>query len=125
MIGVFGAQRFDAELQRTMLEQLHHPSVNVYELAKTLTTVKKTAVYSASVLLATGSATMSGRKVLIVRNVGEITAVVGPSSTSSTPSKGDKIAPGEMAVYTFDGSTTVDLYVRSVGYSTELEVSEG
>lgn len=123
MIGIYGIQKFDHEIERAGINDLKHPLVREYTLSKSLVSAKKTAVNSATVLLATGSTSLSGRSVLIVRNVGTVRAVIGNQSVTITA--GEKIDPGETIVFNFDPSTTVDLYARSCGYSADLEASEG
>lgn len=84
--------------------------------------IKKTATYGASVLLAYGSSNLSERSHLIVKNLGRVQARIGENSTASIYEEGIPLEPGE--VVTFNVDSTIELWARSTGYATELEITE-
>lgn len=84
------------------------------------------ATYGASVLLAAGSTTLEGRKMLRVHNGNQcVTARISTaSSTGSVYEQGFcDVEPGQTVTFSFLGSD-VPLYARSLGYEVELNVME-
>lgn len=79
--------------------------------------------YGASTLLAVGSASLSGRKQLTVRNNGSNTVLVGPSSELAIYEEGLPVEPGETKVFKFSGDS-IDLYGRSNGFACSVTIWE-
>ena len=79
--------------------------------------------YGASTLLAVGSASLSGRKQLTVRNNGNNTVLVGPASEQGIYEEGLPVEPGETKVFKFSGDS-IDLYGRSNGFACSVTIWE-
>lgn len=86
---------------------------------------KIVATYGASTLLAASSTTLAGRKRLEIWNKDPLVSIrYGVSSANAIYEEGEEVAPLQHKAIVFEGSTDINLYVRSMGYAVNVEVME-
>lgn len=93
------------------------------EIGSSASSKNLVVTYGASTLLAVGATSLQGRKQLTVRNNGNNTVLVGPSSDQAIYEEGLPVEPGETKVFKFSGDS-IDLYGRSNGFACSITVWE-
>lgn len=83
-----------------------------------------TATSGTSVMLKAGAAELSGRGILIVKNISRFQVKIGASSADAIYTKGLPLDPGQTESISFDPAVPVSVYARSQGGAATLEVTE-
>lgn len=98
--------------------------IRLDEITGFSTPTTKTVTMNESVIMATGSANMTSRRILIITNTGEGVALINNVNTGD----GKELEPGQKLILSFasatDGYANVTLYGRAETISTELLIEE-
>ncbi len=83
-----------------------------------------TATAGTSVMLKAGTTELSGRGILIIKNISRFQVRIGASSADAIYTKGLPVDPGQTQSISFDPAAPVSVYARSQGGAATLEVTE-